>query len=58
MMKKIVWIAIAGAVGTLAHNGLGIAAFLPELDSLMDGGLVTLEKAETITYRHSDKKKP
>ena len=35
-----------------------IAAFLPELDALMDEGLVTLEKAKIIIYRHSDKKKP
>lgn len=34
-----------------------IAAFLPELDRLMDEGLVTLEKVRVITYRHSDAKR-
>ena len=29
-----------------------IEAFLPELDSLVGEGLVTLEKARVITYRH------
>lgn len=33
-----------------------IAAFLPELDSLMDEGLVTLEKVRVIVYRHSEAK--
>ena len=30
-----------------------IAEFLPELDALMDEGLVTLERARVIVYRHS-----
>lgn len=30
-----------------------IEAFLPELDELMGEGLVTLEKARIITYRHN-----
>lgn len=34
-----------------------LAAFLPELDRLMDEGLVTLEKVRVITYRHSDAKR-
>ena len=34
-----------------------IAAFLPDLDQLMDEGLVTLEKVRVITYRHSENKK-
>lgn len=34
-----------------------IAAFLPELDRLMDEGLATLEKVRVITYRHSDAKR-
>ena len=34
-----------------------IAAFLPVLDSMMDGGLVTLEKVQVIEYRpHNGKK--
>jgi PII-like signaling protein len=33
-----------------------IAAFLPELDKLMDEGLVTLERVRVITYRHSTEK--
>jgi PII-like signaling protein len=34
-----------------------IAAFLPVLDEMMDGGLVTMEKAEVIEYRpHNEKK--
>ena len=33
-----------------------IAAFLPELDILMDEGLVTLEKVRVIIYRHSESK--
>lgn len=35
-----------------------IAAFLTELDRLMDEGLVTLEKVRVITYRHSEVKRP
>ena len=34
-----------------------IAAFLPELDQIMDEGLVTLEKVRVIIYRHSEAKK-
>lgn len=34
-----------------------IAAFLPELDKIMDEGLVTLEKVRVIIYRHSETKK-
>ena len=30
-----------------------IAAFLPDLDSMMAEGLVTLEKVRLITYRHA-----
>jgi PII-like signaling protein len=34
-----------------------IAAFLPVLDEMMDGGLVTLEKVQVIQYRpHNGKK--
>lgn len=33
-----------------------IKAFLPELDNLVEEGLVTLEKAHVITYRHNPKK--
>ncbi len=35
-----------------------IQAFLPDLDKLMDEGMVTLEKVRIITYRHSDAKRP
>ena len=31
-----------------------INAFLPVLDEMMDGGLVTLERAQVIHYRHKD----
>ena len=34
-----------------------IAAFLPELDQIMDEGLVTLEKVRVIIYRHSETKR-
>lgn len=34
-----------------------IAAFLPDLDQIMDEGLVTLEKVRVIIYRHSEAKK-
>ena len=34
-----------------------IAAFLPDLDQLMDEGLVTLEKVRVIVYRPSETKK-
>lgn len=33
-----------------------IDAFLPNLDKIMDEGLVTLEKVRVITYRHSESK--
>jgi uncharacterized protein len=32
-----------------------IEAFLPDLDEMMDEGLVTLEKIRVITYRHGEK---
>jgi PII-like signaling protein len=32
-----------------------INAFLPVLDEMMGGGLVTLEKAKVIRYRHEEK---
>jgi hypothetical protein len=31
-----------------------INAILPELDQMLDGGLITLEKAKVITYRAHD----
>jgi uncharacterized protein len=30
-----------------------IAAFLPELDTMIEEGLITLERARVIAYRHS-----
>jgi PII-like signaling protein len=33
-----------------------IAAFLPILDGMMDGGLVTVEKVQVIEYRHHSRK--
>ena len=33
------------------------AEFLPELDQIMDEGLVTLEKVRVIIYQHSETKK-
>jgi len=33
-----------------------VNAFLPVLDEMMGGGLVTLEKAKVIRYRHQGKK--
>jgi len=33
-----------------------IAAFLPDLDSMVDEGMVTLEKIRVIIYRHGDAK--
>jgi PII-like signaling protein len=35
-----------------------IAAFLPELDAMIDEGLVTLERVKLITYRHSARGAP
>ena len=34
-----------------------IMEFLPQLDQMMDEGLVTLEKVRVIVYRHSQEKK-
>ncbi len=34
-----------------------INAFLPELDEMLDSGLVTLEKVKTLSYRAGSKKK-
>ena len=33
-----------------------IAAFIPDLDKMMSDGLVTLEKARVIFYRHNGSK--
>jgi len=33
-----------------------IEAFLPDLDQMMDEGLVTVERAKVLVYRHSEKK--
>jgi PII-like signaling protein len=35
-----------------------IEAFLPVVDEMMDSGLVTMERAQVIRYRHRDPKKP
>jgi uncharacterized protein len=35
-----------------------IEAFLPDLDQMMDEGMVTLEKVRIIAYRHSETKAP
>lgn len=35
-----------------------INAFLPMLDEMMGGGLVTLEKAKVIRYRHTEPNEP
>jgi PII-like signaling protein len=35
-----------------------IAAFLPDLDSMIGDGLVTLEKVNVIVYRHDESIKP
>ena len=32
-----------------------IAAFLPDVDAMIDGGLVTLEKVQVISYRNKEK---
>jgi uncharacterized protein len=34
-----------------------ISAFLPELDGMMKGGLVTLERAQVIRYKHAPQKR-
>ncbi len=33
-----------------------IAAFMPVLDAMMDGGLVTTEKVNVVHYRHDERK--
>ena len=33
-----------------------IEAFLPVVDEMMGGGLVTMERAQVIRYRHTDRK--
>jgi PII-like signaling protein len=35
-----------------------IEAFLPVVDEMMGSGLVTMERAQVIHYRHRDRKKP
>ena len=35
-----------------------IEAFLPVVDEMMGSGLVTMERAQVIRYRHRDRKKP
>jgi PII-like signaling protein len=34
-----------------------ISTFLPELDGMMKGGLVTLERAQVIRYKHAPRKR-
>jgi len=34
-----------------------VSAFLPELDGMMKGGLVTLERAQVIRYKHAPKRR-
>jgi PII-like signaling protein len=34
-----------------------ISAFLPELDGMMKGGLVTLERAQVIRYKHAPQRR-
>ena len=33
-----------------------INAFLPELETMMSGGMVTLERVQVIEYRHAERK--
>jgi len=33
-----------------------INAFLPELETMMNGGMVTLERVQVIEYRHAERK--
>jgi PII-like signaling protein len=33
-----------------------VEAFLPVIDEMMNGGLVTMERAQVIRYRHKDRK--
>lgn len=40
----------------IVDNPERIAAFLPELDKMIDEGLITLERARVIAYRHSGAK--
>jgi PII-like signaling protein len=35
-----------------------IEAFIPDLDRMMDEGMVTVEKVRVIVYRHSEAKSP
>jgi uncharacterized protein len=37
----------------IVDNPERIAAFLPELDAMIQEGLITLERARVIAYRHS-----
>ena len=37
----------------IVDNPERIAAFLPELDTMIQEGLITLERARVIAYRHS-----
>jgi uncharacterized protein len=37
----------------IVDNPERIAAFLPELDTMIEEGLITLERARVIAYRHS-----
>jgi PII-like signaling protein len=38
----------------IVDNPTRIAEFLPELDAMIQEGLITLERARVIAYRHSD----
>jgi hypothetical protein len=58
---RILYIALAGVTGTLARYGLDgievvedeatIQGILPDLDQMIGGGLITLERANVILYR-------
>jgi PII-like signaling protein len=41
----------------IIHTEEKVNAFLPQLDEMMDGGLVTIEKAKVIRYREARKNK-
>ena len=40
----------------IVDNPDRIAAFLPEIDPMIDEGMVTLEKVRVLAYRHGEKK--
>jgi hypothetical protein len=53
-MQLLMQYLVIGLGGALGDSEAGINAFLPILDGMISGGLVTLEKMKVLHYRGAE----